>query len=49
MKQKNIVNSSKYYFYKTMKEGENIRIDVMEVYLFGKKVKINHIKQAVWA
>jgi len=48
-KQKHIVNAAKYYLYKTRQEGVNIRIDVMEVYLFGKKVKINHIKQAVWA
>ena len=48
-KQKHIVNAVKYYLYKTRQENVNIRIDVIEVYLFGGKVKINHIKQAIWA
>lgn len=48
-KQKHIVNATKYYLYKTKQESANVRIDVIEVYLFGGKVKISHIKQAVWA
>lgn len=47
-KQKHIINAAKYYLYKTGKESAKVRIDVIEVYLFGEVAKINHIIQAVW-
>lgn len=46
-KQKHILNTAKYYLYKNKLEGENIRIDVIEVYVRNGGNVINHIKQAI--
>lgn len=42
-----IINAAKYYLYKNNMETEQIRIDVIEVYI-KKDIKIiNHIKQVI--
>ncbi len=46
-KQKHIYNAAKYYLYKNKLETKEIRIDVIEIYIEGKKIKINHIKKAI--
>ena len=38
-------NSIKYYMFKNKLEKKFIRVDVIEVYINKKRVKINHIKQ----
>lgn len=46
-KKKHLLNSIKYYIYKKNLESEFIRIDVIEVYVKNKQIKINHIKQSI--
>ncbi len=46
-KKKHLINSIKYYIYKRNLEDEYIRIDIIEVYINGENIKINHIKQAI--
>lgn len=46
-KQKHIQETIKYYLYKNNMENENIRIDVIEVYMKEDNFKINHIKQII--
>lgn len=46
-KKRHLVNSIKYYLYKRNLEDEFIRIDVAEVYVKGKNIKINYIKKAI--
>lgn len=46
-KRKHLLNSIKYYIYKRNLEDEYIRIDIIEVYINGDNIKINHIKQAI--
>ena len=48
LKIKHIYKSIEYYIYKNEIENENIRIDVIQVYLKGKKAHINHIKNAIF-
>lgn len=43
-KKNHIINSSKYYIYKYGLENENIRFDIVEVYLNRGKCLIKHIK-----
>lgn len=45
IKKKHILKSTKYYLYLNKLENQFIRFDVMEVYLFNHKYKINHLKQ----
>ncbi len=40
-------NSIKYYIFKKKFNKKFIRVDVIEVYIDKKKVKINHIKQII--
>ena len=48
-KKKHILNTAKYFLYKTNMLKENIRFDVIEVYLVNnKKPIINHIKNVFW-
>lgn len=44
---KHLLNSIKYYIYKRNLQDEYIRIDIIEVYINGENIKINHIKQAI--
>ena len=45
IKKKHIVKSTKYYLYLHKLENMFIRFDVIEVYLYNHKYKINHLKQ----
>lgn len=49
-KQKNLINTVKYYLYSKHLENQFIRIDVIEVYLKDlkkKDYKVKHIKQII--
>lgn len=46
LKQKHILEVSKYYLYKNYLMSTALRFDVIEVYLEKQKVFINHIKKA---
>lgn len=46
-KKRHLLNSIKYYLYKRNLEDEFVRIDVAEVYVEGKNIKINYIKKAI--
>lgn len=46
IKQKHMLQSIKYYLYIKGLSEKFIRIDVIEVYIKGNIVKVNHIKQA---
>lgn len=43
-KQKHILDASKYFIYKNKLENQNIRFDIIEVYINDKGNFINHIK-----
>ena len=45
IKQKHIEKSTKYYLYKKHLEHAFVRLDIIEVYIYRKRYKINHIKQ----
>ena len=45
IKQKHLFKAIEYYLYKRNLENEFIRIDVIEVYLYKHRYKINYIKQ----
>lgn len=45
IKQKHIEKTAQYYLYKTNINNTYIRIDVIEIYLYKNRYKINHIKQ----
>ena len=44
---KHMTKAIQYYLYKRNLEKENIRIDVMEVYVKEEKYEINHLKQII--
>lgn len=44
---KHMMKTAEYYLYTRHLENENIRFDVVEVYVKDKKYYINHIKQIV--
>lgn len=44
-KQKHLIKAVKYYLYSRHLENEFVRIDVIEIYLYKKKYRVNHIKQ----
>ncbi len=44
-KQKHLTKAVRYYLYSRHLENEFVRIDVIEVYLYDHKYRINHIKQ----
>ena len=46
-KKKHMLKAIGYYLYKRNLENENIRIDVIEVYVKEGKYNINHIKQII--
>lgn len=43
-KKKHIINAAKYFIYKNKLENENIRFDIIEVYINEKSKIINHVK-----
>lgn len=45
-KQKHIINTAKYYIYKNFLQNQNIRFDVIEVYINKRNILVNHIKNA---
>ena len=45
-KQKHLIRTVKFYLYCKHLEDEFVRIDIIEVYLYNKRCRINHIKQA---
>ena len=45
VKQKHLFKAIEYYLYKRNLQEKFIRIDVVEVYLYKHRYKINHIKQ----
>ena len=47
LKKQHLLNTIKYYIYSNKIKDENIRIDVIEVYIINKKHIINHIKQVI--
>lgn len=47
IKQRHILNSSKYYLYKNSINNAFIRYDVIEVFVNNYQFKINHIKQII--
>lgn len=47
IKQKHLTKAVKYYLYSRNLENEFIRIDVIEIYLYNYKYKVNHIKQII--
>ena len=44
-KRKHMINTIKYYLYSRGMENQFVRIDIIEVYLYNNKFKINHLKQ----
>lgn len=47
IKKKHLIQAVKYYLYSRHLENEFIRIDVIEIYLYGNKYTVNHIKQII--
>lgn len=46
-KQKHLISTVKYYLYDKHLENEFVRFDVIEVYFYRGKCKINHLKQII--
>lgn len=46
-KQKHLIKTVEYYLYSRNLENEFIRIDVIEIYLYKNKYRVNHIKQVI--
>lgn len=46
-KQKHILKTANYYIYIHDLENEFIRFDIIEIYLYDKGFKLNHIKQII--
>ncbi|MBO5478323.1 MAG: YraN family protein [Clostridia bacterium] len=46
-KQKHLIKTVEYYLYSRNLENEFIRIDVIEIYLYHNKYRVNHIKQII--
>ena len=46
-KQKHLISTAKYYLYSKHLENEFVRIDIVEVYLYGNRCRINHLKQVI--
>ncbi len=47
IKQKHLIKTVEYYLYSRNLENEFVRIDVIEIYLYKHKYKLNHIKQII--
>lgn len=46
-KRKHLIKAVEYYLYSRHLEDEFVRIDVIEIYLYQTKYKVNHIKQII--
>ena len=46
-KQKHLIKTVEYYLYERHLENEVVRIDVVEIYLWKHKYRVNHIKQII--
>ena len=46
-KQRHLIKTIEYYLYKRNLQNEFIRVDVIEIYLYRHKYKVNHIKQII--
>lgn len=46
-KQKHLTKAVKYYLYSRHLENEFVRIDVIEIYMYEQKYRVNHIKQII--
>lgn len=46
-KKKHIINATRYFLYKNNMINQYVRIDVIEVFIYKNKYKINHIKQII--
>ncbi len=46
-KQNHLIRTIEYYIYKRNLHDKFIRIDVIEIYLYRHKYKVNHIKQII--
>ncbi len=46
-KQKHLIKTIEYYLYIRHLEKQFVRIDVIEIYLYKNKYKVNHIKQII--
>lgn len=46
-KQKHLIKTVEYYLYSRKLENEFVRIDVIEIYLYNNKYRVNHIKQII--
>ena len=47
IKQKHLIKTIEYYIYSRNLENEFIRIDIIEIYLWKNKYRVNHIKQVI--
>lgn len=46
-KQKHLIKAVQYYLYSRHLENEFVRLDVIEIYLYNHKYRVNHIKQII--
>ena len=46
-KQEHLIKTIKYYLYSRHLEEEFMRVDVIEIYLYKHRYKVNHIKQII--
>ncbi len=44
---KHILNTAEYYLYIRNLENIAVRIDVIEIFIYNNKIKINHLKQVI--
>lgn len=47
IKQNHLIKTIEYYIYSRHLEDEFIRIDIIEIYLWKNKYRVNHIKQVI--
>ena len=46
-KLRHIYKTAEYYLYIKNLQKQNVRIDVIEIYIINKKIEINHLKQII--
>lgn len=46
-KQKHLTKAVQYYLYSRHLENKFVRLDVIEIYLYNQKYRVNHIKQII--
>ncbi len=47
IQQEHLIKTVEYYLYSRKLENEFVRIDVIKIYLYNHKYKVNHIKQII--